>query len=60
MSHLINSYFLLVKKNKNSQTFNDKFINEKRIDNYEFFNILLKYLQEFSKIFSQKTLMIRY
>ncbi len=40
MSYIINSYFLLGKKIKILKVFNDKFINEKRIDNYKFFNIL--------------------
>ncbi len=40
MSYIINSDILLGKKIKILKVFNDKFINEKRIDNYEFFNIL--------------------
>jgi len=40
MSYIIKSDFLLVKKIKISKVLNDKFINENRIDNYEFFNIL--------------------
>ena len=40
MSYIINSYFLPSKKIKILKVFNDKFINEKRNDNYKFFNIL--------------------
>ncbi len=40
ISYIINSDFLLGKKIKILKVFNDKFINEKRIDNYKFFNIL--------------------
>ena len=40
MSYIIKSDFLLVKKIKILKVLNDKFINENRIDNYEFFNIL--------------------
>jgi len=40
MSYIIKSDFLLVKKIKIFKVLNDKFINENRIDNYEFFNIL--------------------
>jgi len=40
MSYIIKSDFFLFKKTKISKVFNGKFINEKRIDNYEFFNIL--------------------
>ncbi len=40
MSYIIKSDFLLFKKTKIFKVFNGKFINEKRIDNYKFFNIL--------------------
>ncbi len=58
MSYLISSDFLLVKKIKVLKVFNDKFINEKRNDNNEFFNILKVSIKNLKR-FSQKTLMIR-
>ncbi len=53
MSYLISSDFLLVKKIKVLKVFNDKFINEKRNDNYEFFNILQKSTRIFKRIFTK-------
>ena len=58
MSYLISSDFLFVKKIKVLKVFNGKFINEKRNDNYEFFNILQISIRIFKGIF-KKTLMIR-
>ncbi len=53
MSYLISSDFLLVKKIKVLKVFNDKFINEKRNDNYEFFNILQISIRIFKGIFTK-------
>ncbi len=53
MSYLISSDFLLVKKIKVLKIFNDKFINEKRNDNYEFFNILQISIRIFKGIFTK-------
>ena len=53
MSHLIKSDFLLNKKIKILKVFNDKFINEKRIDNYKFFNILKISIIIFKAIFTK-------
>ncbi len=53
MSYLTSSDFLLVKKIKVLKIFNDKFINEKRIHNYEFFNILKVSIKIFKEIFSK-------
>ena len=53
MSYLISSDFLLVKKIKVLKVFNGKFINEKRNDNYEFFNILQISIRIFKGIFTQ-------
>ena len=53
MSHLISSDFLLVKKIKVLKVFNGKFINEKRNDNYEFFNILEITIRIFKGIFTK-------
>jgi hypothetical protein len=53
MSYLISSDFLLVKKIKVLKVFNGKFINEKRNDNYEFFNILEISIRIFKGIFTK-------
>ncbi len=53
MSYLISSDFLLVKKIKVLKVFNDKFINEKRNDNNEFFNILQISIRIFKGIFTK-------
>jgi len=53
MSYLISSDFLLVKKIKVLKVFNGKFINEKRNDNYEFFNILQISIRIFKGIFTK-------
>jgi len=53
MSHLISSDFLLDKKIKVLKIFNDKFINEKCNDNYEFFNILQISIRIFKGIFTK-------
>ncbi len=53
MSYLISSDFLLVKKMKVLKVFNGKFINEKRNDNYEFFNILQISIRIFKWIFTK-------
>ncbi len=53
MSYLISSDFLLVKKIKVLKVFNGKFINEKRNDNYEFFNILQILIRIFKWIFTK-------
>ncbi len=53
MSYLISSDFLLVKKIKVLKIFNDKFINEKHNDNYEFFNILQISIRIFKGIFTK-------
>ena len=53
MSYLIKSDFLLIRKIKILKVFNDKFINEKRIDNYEFFNILKVSIRIFKEIFTK-------
>ncbi len=53
MSYLISSDFLLVKKMKVLKVFNGKFINEKRNDNYEFFNILQISIRIFKGIFTK-------
>jgi len=53
MSYVINLDFLLVKKIKILKVFNNKFINEKRIDCYEFFNILKVPARIFNEIFSK-------
>jgi len=53
MSYLISSDFLLVKKIKVIKVFNGKFINEKRNDNYEFFNILQISIRIFKGIFTK-------
>ncbi len=53
MSYLISSDFLLVKKIKAIKVFNGKFINEKRNDNYEFFNILQISIRIFKGIFTK-------
>ena len=53
MSYLISSDFLLVKKIKVLKIFNGKFINEKRNDNYEFFNILQISIRIFKGIFTK-------
>jgi hypothetical protein len=53
MSYLISSDFLLVKKIKVLKVFNAKFINEKRNDNYEFFNILQISIRIFKGIFTK-------
>ncbi len=53
MSYLISSDFLLVKKIKVVKIFNGKFINEKRNDNYEFFNILQISIRIFKGIFTK-------
>jgi hypothetical protein len=50
---MINLDFLLVKKIKILKVFNDKFINEKRIDCYEFFNILKVPIRIFKEIFAK-------
>ena len=53
MSYLLSSDFLLVKKIKVLKVFNGKFINEKRNDNYEFFNILQISIRIFKGIFTK-------
>ena len=53
MSYLISSDFLLVKKIKVLKVFNGKFINKKRNDNYEFFNILQISIRIFKGIFTK-------
>ena len=53
MSYLISSDFLFVKKIKVLKVFNDKFINEKRNDNYEFFNIHKISIRIFKGIFTK-------
>jgi len=53
MSYLISSDFLLVKKIKVLKVLNGKFINEKRNDNYEFFNILQISIRIFKGIFTK-------
>ncbi len=53
MLYLISSDFLLVKKNKSSQSLMAKFINEKRNDNYKFFNILQISIKIFKGIFTK-------
>ena len=53
MSYLISSDFLLVKKIKVLKVFNGKFINEKRNDNYEFFNMLQISIRIFKGIFTK-------
>ena len=53
MSYLISSDFLFVKKIKVLKVFNGKFINEKRNDNYEFFNILQISIIIFKGIFTK-------
>jgi len=50
---MINLDFLLVKKIKIIKVLNDKFINEKRIDCYEFFNILKVPIRIFKEIFAK-------
>ena len=44
---------MLIRKIKILKVFNDKFINEKRIDNYEFFNILKVSIRIFKEIFTK-------
>ncbi len=56
MSYIIKSDFLLAKKIKIIKVFNDKFINEKRIDIYEFFNILKISTRILKEIFIKRLL----
>jgi len=53
MSHIINSDFHLYKKTKIFKVFNGKFINEKRIDSYGFFNIPKVSIKNFTGIFTK-------
>ncbi len=53
MSYIINLDFLLGKKIKIIKVFNDKFINEKRIHKYKFFNILKESIRIFKGTFTK-------